>query len=253
MPRFKLVLEYDGAGFHGWQLQSGMRSVQGVVESALEEVLRLPVRVFAAGRTDAGVHAAGQAAHLDAPERMRPEALRRALNAVLPRDVAVLAFEPAAPDFDARRDAVAKRYVYRILNRVQPSPLRRARTWHLRRALDVDAMGLAAAPLLGTHDFAAFQGAPGGGKEGSDTRRSLTRLEATRSGDEVFVVAEGRSFLRHMVRNLVGTLVEVGRSRRAAEDVPEVLRSGDRSRAGPTAPAHGLCLEWVAYPPPGSS
>ena len=180
---------------------------------------------------------------------MRPQILRRALNAVLPRDVAVLQVEPTAQDFDARRDAVAKRYVYRILNRVQPSPLRRARTWHLRGSLDLDSMARAAEPLQGTHDFAAFQGTPGGSESGGTTLRSLTCLEMARHDDEVVVTAEGRSFLRHMVRNLVGTLVEVGWGRRSSEDLLCVLQSGDRSRAGPTAPAHGLCLEWVAYPP----
>src|SRR5262249_42036813 len=155
--------------------------------------------------------------------RLEPAELLRALNALLPRDVAVRALAPAAADFDARRDAVGKTYAYRILNRREPSPLRARFTPHLRAQLDLAAMAEAAKALLGTHDFSAFRGAPGGVPEDEQPRRSLDRLDLAADGDELALVAEGRSFLRHMVRNIAGTLIEVGQGRRAAADVAAVL------------------------------
>ena len=250
MARLCLTLEYDGTDFVGFQLQPNDRSVQGVLEAALAEVTRETRRVFPAGRTDAGVHARGQVVHVDSETRLAPPDLQRALNAVLPGDVAVLALAAVPPDFDARRDALAKTYTYRILNRTEPSPLRARFSLHLRGRLDLAAMAEGAKALLGTHDFSAFRGAPGGVPEDDQPRRSLDRLEVAERGDEVELVAEGRSFLRHMVRNIAGTLIEVGQERRPAEDVAAVLASRDRARAGPTAPAHALCLERVSYPPP---
>jgi tRNA pseudouridine38-40 synthase len=247
VPRWRLLLEYAGDDFCGWQLQARGRTVQGVLEEALARILGAPARPLAASRTDAGVHAAGQVAHVDASAGLGPDALRRALNAVLPRDLAVLELERVADGFDARRDARGKRYVYRLLNRSAPSPLRRSRTWHLRDPLDLAAMGRAAQLALGTHDFAAFRGSVAGLAAGQGSVRTLWRLEPGVQGDEVVVIVEGRSFLRHMVRNLVGTLVQVGRGRLPPEAMREILESRDRSRAGPTAPAHGLCLERVDY------
>ena len=249
MARLCLTLEYDGTDFAGFQLQPNGRSVQGVLEAALAEVTREERRVYPAGRTDAGVHARGQVVHVDSETRLAPADLQRALNAVLPRDVAVLALQPVPADFDARRDALAKTYTYRILNRPEPSPLRARFTLHLRAALNVAAMAEGAKALLGTHDFSAFRGAPGGVPEDDQPRRSLDRLELEARGDEVVLVADGRSFLRHMVRNIAGTLIEVGQGRRAAADVAAVLASRDRARAGPTAAAHALCLDSVRYPP----
>ena len=246
--RLLLRLEYDGTDFAGWQLQPDARSVQGVIEAAFKQVLQEELRVNAAGRTDAGVHALGQVAHVDCGTRLTPLELRRALNAELPCDVAVHQVLPVLPSFNARRDAVCKRYVYRVLNSGQPRPLRRRQTWHLRRRLDLAAMREAAAAVLGTHDFGAFRGAPGGAPMDECSRRSIDRLDILASAPEVHFVVEGRSFLRHMVRNLVGTLVEVGQGRRGACELAEILASRDRSRAGPTAPAHGLCLERVQYP-----
>jgi tRNA pseudouridine38-40 synthase len=248
MARLRITLEYDGSDFSGFQLQPNGRSVQGVVEAAIAEITREERRVYPAGRTDAGVHARGQVAHFDSGTRLTPGDLQRALNAVLPRDVAVVALAEAAPDFDARRDAVAKLYAYRILNRPEPSPLRARVTLHLRAPLEVAAMAEAAKPLVGTHDFSAFRGAPGGAPEDENPRRSLSRVEVEARGDEVTLLAEGRSFLRHMVRNVAGTLIEVGQGRRAAAEVAEILASRDRARAGATAAAHGLCLERVTYP-----
>jgi len=247
MRRLRLTLEYDGGAFHGWQLQAEGRTVQGVLEAALLEVTGEAVRLVAAGRTDAGVHALGQIAHGDSATRLAPLELRRALNGVLSADLAVRELVEAAPDFDARRHARSKRYVYRILNRPTPSPLRGSYAWHLRERLDERAMAAAAHPLLGEHDFAAFRGVPSGAPPGQSTLRRLDRLDIRRAADELRIVAEGPSFLRYMVRNLVGTLVEVGQGRRAVEDPAAVLKSLDRARAGPTAPAQGLCLERVEY------
>ena len=248
MRRIRLTLEYDGGGFQGWQLQPSERTVQGVLEAALHEVAKAEVRVIAAGRTDAGVHARGQVAHVDVPSELGPLELRRALNAVLPADLAVLELRDAAPDFHARHDARSKTYRYRILNRAVPSPERRAFSWHIRSRLDLDPLRKAAEILCGDHDFAAFRGAHGGAPEGESTERSLDRLEVERQGDEVRIEAEGRSFLRYMVRNIAGTLVDVGLGRSSPEDVAAILASRDRARAAPTAPPQGLCLVRVSYP-----
>jgi tRNA pseudouridine38-40 synthase len=247
--RLRLTVEYDGAGFAGWQLQASDRTVQGTLEAAFERVTGQGVRVYGAGRTDSGVHATGQVCHLDSETRLSPEDLCRALNAVLPDDLAVRGVECVPEGFDARRDVLRKRYEYRLLNRPEPSPLRCHRTWHIRAPLDVAAMRAAALPLLGKHDFAAFRGAPGGPPPDESTIRTLEVLEICPEGDEIRLVAEGRSFLRYMVRNLAGTLVEVGRSQRPPESVAALLESRDRGRAGPTAPAQGLCLVGIVYRP----
>ena len=248
MRRFCLTLEYDGSDFEGWQVQARGRTVQGVVEAGLAEVLRESVRIYAAGRTDAGVHARGQVAHFDAATRLQPLELRKALNAVLPGDVAARALREAAPDFDARRDAISKRYVYRILQRPVPSPLRRGYCWHIRGPLDLAAMREASDVLKGTHDFAAFRGAPGGPPADENTRRTLDVLQVERRAEEVEIAAEARSFLRYMVRNLVGTLVDVAQGRLSPSQLAEVLASCQRGRAGPTAPPQGLRLEEIRYP-----
>ncbi|MCP4004902.1 MAG: tRNA pseudouridine(38-40) synthase TruA [bacterium] len=246
--RFKLTLEYDGSEFHGWQYQINGRSVQGVVEAAFKQITGEDLRVNAAGRTDAAVHALGQVAHVDTTTRMEALELRKAINAVLPYDVGVRDVCSAAPDFDARRRAISKCYRYRILDQGPRSPLRQNRVWHVRQKLDEAAMRLAAAHLVGSHDFAAFRGARGGAPEDEHTRRDLGRLDIRRMDDEIHVEAEGRSFMRYMVRNLVGTLVDCGQGRRTPAEVAKILASRDRRRAGPTAPGCGLCLLWVKYP-----
>jgi len=247
VTRFRLKLEYDGGAFQGWQLQSNAPSVQQALEVAVEDVTGESIRVHGAGRTDAGVHALGQVAHLDTDTKLAPEALRKALNAVLPQGVSVLDIAEVDPRFHARHDAIGKLYRYRILNRSEPSPLRSAQTWHIRRELDLESMRRAALLLIGDHDFSAFRGTPGGSPQ-EETRRTLRKLDIQRRDDEVVVETEGRSFLRYMVRNIVGTLVEVGQGRRPVESVAELLESRDRGRAGPTAPAWGLCLDSVQYP-----
>jgi tRNA pseudouridine38-40 synthase len=173
--------------------------------------------------------------------------LKRALNAVLPEDVGVTEAADVPPGFDARRDVVRKQYRYRVLNRLAPSPLRRRFTWHIRRELDLEPMRRAAELLVGEHDFAAFRGAPGGPPPTESTVRKLERLSVEREGDEVRLTAEGRSFVRYMVRNLAGTLVEVGRGRLEPGEIEGILDSRSRARAGPTAPPRGLCLVRIVY------
>ncbi len=240
---FRLVLEYDGSGFEGWQLQSGERSsrtVQGVLGEAIRAITGSAARIRGAGRTDAGVHAWGQVASLVVSTGLEAEVLARALNARLPADVAVVGCQRVPDGWDALRAARAKQYRYQIWNGPSRSPLR-ARHWvWIREALDVDAMRRALPLFLGTRDFASLCAA---GSDVKTTVRTLTRLELMGStGGELVLDVVGEGFLRHMVRNLAGTLLEVGRGRWAPEEVARILAARDRSRAGPTAPACGLAL-----------
>ena len=249
MPNFRLTLEYDGANFEGWQVQSGSRrTVQGELETAIARVSGKWVRVVGASRTDAGVHAQGQVASALIETDWTPEALQRALNGTLPVDAAVVEAERVSEDFHARHSARGKLYQYRVWNGPTRSPLRAARVRSVARPLDVEAMSKAAEAFVGCHDFAALQGA---GSEVESTVRTLTRLQiesrAAQAAGEIVFWVEGRSFLRHMVRNLVGTLLEVGFGRRPIESMAELLAGGDRRRAGPTAPAQGLTLVRVHY------
>lgn len=255
MATFKLTLEYDGTEFAGWQTQpEGQRTVQETLERALHDVTGWPVSVVGAGRTDAGVHAEGQVAGCTVETRLEPETLARALNANLPGDLCVVAAAYAGDTFHARRDARSKRYRYAIWNARTPSPLRARRFHHVPAALDVDAMREAARALEGRHDFKSFQAA---GSAITQTVRTMSRLaveasnEVDRSGGagELFVEVDGDGFLRHMVRNLVGTLLEVGSGRRDPASLPALLAAQDRREAGPTAPARGLTLVRVDYGP----
>ena len=241
----KLTLEYDGTDFVGWQVQPNGRSVQEVVEAALSRMLGEPVRVTGAGRTDAGVHAAGQVCSLRTEKRVPLKAFVLGMNSLLPPDVAVVEAADVAPDFDARRSASGKRYEYRIWNGPSRSPLRRRRAWELFRPLDVAAMRAAARHLLGEHDFSAFRASDCPAKT---TRRILRVLDVTgESGGEILVAAEATAFLKHMVRNLA----EVGMGKRSPESMPALLAGGDRTRAGVTAPPQGLTLVRVDYRPRG--
>jgi len=243
---FRLLLEYDGSGFSGWQSQAGAtRTVQEVLEAAFEQLDAGPARVTGSGRTDAGVHAEGQVAGVSLSRDFEPEALKRALNAILPADLAVLGVDRASADFDARRDATGKTYRYGVWNGRASSPLRSARWHHVAIPLDIVVMKQAAVELLGTHDFACFQAA---GSDVVDTVRDLRRLEvAGRTGAEIVFLIEGSGFLWHMVRTLAGTLLEVGRGRRDPNSMGALLASRDRRQAGPTAPAKGLTLVSVEY------
>jgi tRNA pseudouridine38-40 synthase len=249
VPVVKLVLEYDGTRYVGWQVQPNGPSIQAEVERALETLHHAPRRVIASGRTDAGVHATGQVVSFPEERPLPLQAYARGLNALLPPDIAVrgASFEPDG--FDARRSARGKRYRYRIENAPSRAPLSRLHAWQVFPPLDVAAMQAAAVHLLGRHDFAAFQASD---CEARHAVRHVTRLDIDgETGGRIDVVVEATAFLKHMVRNIVGTLAEVGRGRRPPDDLAAILKSGDRARAGPTAPPQGLCLERVFYPPEG--
>jgi tRNA pseudouridine38-40 synthase len=249
MATFKITLAYDGSDFVGWQRQPAGRSVQALVEDALSRIESAPVAVVGAGRTDAGVHALGQVASATLTHPIDAAALRRALNATLPSDVRVRVVEPAASDFNARHAARAKTYRYRIVCADVISPFDRRFAWHLAEPIDVIAMTEAAARLVGQHDFAAFQSS---GSDVATTIRSILRSRLTCSanvgdGEQIAYEVTGDGFLRHMVRAIVGTLVEIGAGRLSPDGLDGVFASRDRNRAGRTAPAHGLCLVEVMY------
>lgn len=243
-----MLLEYDGAEFAGWQRQAqGQRTVQGTLEAALATLSEGPVRCVGAGRTDSGVHAWGQVASGSLQTRLEPHALWCALNAVLPRDVAVRALARTGGEFHARRDAAGKHYAYHWWTGTARSPLRERTHHRVAHRLDLGAMRSAARHFEGTHDFACLQAA---GSSTQTTVRSLWRVELSDPGDGTLCLqVEGDGFLRHMVRNLAGTLLEVGVGRRVPESVPALLAGRDRSRAGATAPAQGLVLVSVRYEP----
>jgi tRNA pseudouridine38-40 synthase len=225
-------------------MQAGPRTVQGVLEDALQPLEHRRVVVFAAGRTDAGVHAAGQVVSFSLESSIRCDALQRALNVRLPDDVRVMGVEEAAAEFNARFHARRKTYHYAVFNGpVVPPPLRHF-VWHVVQPLDVEAMSRAAAALIGEHDFAAFQAA---GSDVISTRREILVSRLARQPDRLIYEVTGTGFLRHMVRNIIGTLVEIGRGRRPVEDVRRILESRDRAQASATAPPQGLTLWSVEY------
>lgn len=240
----KLTIQYDGTDYVGWQRQATGSSIQGLLEAALEPIEGKTVAVHGAGRTDAGVHAVAQVASVALDTRLDEHALRRALNAVLPPDVRVTAVERVADDFHARFSAREKTYEYRIVNGPFVSPFEHRYAWHLPYSLDISAMQDVALHLRGTHDFAAFQAT---GSEAKTTVRTVTALDLELDDPHLTFTVSADGFLRHMVRAIVGTLVEVGSGRATTASVLEALSSGDRSRMGPTAPARGLFLVGVSY------
>lgn len=242
--KWRIVLEYDGAPFVGWQLQPGRPSVQGAVEAALEPLVGHPARVAAAGRTDSGVHAAMQVAVFVTSASRSPRAIRDGLNARLPDEVACLAAEIVPASFDPRHSPHVKTYRYSWLITPTRRPLRRDRAWRIRGPLDVAAMHEAATLLLGTHDFTSFRAA---GCTAAHPVRTIEGAEVRAHEDEVHLRVRGTGFLRHMVRNIAGSLHEVGRGTREVSWLPEILAARDRGRAGRTAPAHGLLLECITY------
>jgi tRNA pseudouridine38-40 synthase len=246
MPRYKLTLEYDGTDLVGWQRQNNGLSVQAIIETAVARFCGKTITVHGAGRTDAGVHALAQVAHLDLPKEKSPDVIRNALNQhVRPHAVAVLAVERVADSFDARRSARGRIYRYRILNRRPPAVLERNRVWHVGAKLDVEAMQEGAKLLLGRHDFTSFRDSM---CQARSPVKTLDMLEVTRSGEEILVEARARSFLHHQVRNMVGTLKLVGAGKWKIAQVAEALAARDRRAGGPTAPAEGLYLVAIVYP-----
>jgi tRNA pseudouridine38-40 synthase len=245
MPRYRLTIEYCGAGLVGWQRQPNGLSVQEALETAFRRFCGETVTVFGAGRTDAGVHALGQSAHVDLAQARAAEELRSAVNFHLrPHAISVLDAALAPPGFDARRSAIGRHYRYRILNRRAPPAMERGRLWHVAPALDVAAMQEGARHLLGRHDFTTFRDSL---CQARSPVKTLDALEVRRCGEVVCIEAQARSFLHHQVRNIVGTLKLVGLGRWQPGDVAKALAARDRRAGGPTAPAEGLVLVAVRY------
>ncbi len=245
MTRFKLILEYDGGAFVGWQRQDNGPSVQQALEEAVTGFCGETATVHGAGRTDAGVHALGQVAHLDLEKPTTAETLRDAVNAHLkPAPVAVLAAEVAADDFHARFSATERRYLYRIVNRRPPLALERGRAWWVPRPLDSAAMHAAAQVLVGKHDFSSFRASE---CQAKSPVKTLTAIEVSRLAEAIEIRARAPSFLHHQVRNFAGTLRLVGEGKWSAAKVEAVLEARDRNVAGQTAPAEGLYLTEVIY------
>ena len=240
----RLTLAYEGTAYYGWQVQPVLPAVQGILTDALTRILRESVRVVGASRTDAGVHTLGQVASFSTTSRLSLLAIRSGINALLPSDIRVLAVAEAPPGFDARRSARSKRYAYLIDNARVALPFFSRYAWHIPQPLDHAAMKAGLRALRGKHDFSTFCAAPGRDRTPVCTIFSA-RLISRRSLITIFVSAD--SFLHHMVRNIVGSLVEVGRGRRPPEWTRDLLLGRDRTRAGPTAPAQGLTLLRVSY------
>lgn len=244
--RVALGVEYDGTAFHGWQTQSGVRTVQDELERALAKLADHPIGVTVAGRTDAGVHGIGQVVHFDTEARRQTGSWVLGTNSFLPRDICVLWARPVEDAFHARFSAIARRYRYLILNRgSRPALLRSRVTWEFR-ALDADRMAAAARHLVGEHDFSAFRAQE---CQAKSPVRTLHHLDARREGDFISIDAEANGFLHHMVRNIAGVLMSIGMGKAEPEWADEVLQGRDRARGGVTAPASGLYLMQVRYPP----
>ncbi len=244
MPTVKLVLEYDGTCYAGWQRQPDHPTIQEAIERAIRQVSQTTVSVIGAGRTDSGVHALGQVASFRTDCGWPASDWMRALNAVLPKDIAVRSSAHMDDLFHAQHDAKGKLYTYRILHRPARPTVDRAFVWHIYRPLDEAAMQLAAGTLIGSQDFSSFEGSL---TDNTNPICHLQRLAVIRHDDQIIIEAYADRFLKHMVRAIVGTVVEVGLGKRTPDSLTEVLKARDRSAAGQTAPPHGLCLMRVDY------
>lgn len=248
MPRYRLLIEYDGTPFVGWQVQPEGVSVQGALESAILKLTGTEAGIRGAGRTDSGVHARGQVAHFDSEKDWPAAKIRDGLNYYLrPHPIVVLGCCTVSGDFDARFSATARHYLYRILARRSPPALDRNRVWWIPRALDSDAMAEAAAVLVGHHDFTTFRSVK---CQAKSPLRTLDRLDVTRASDEIHVAASARAFLHNQVRSMVGSLKLVGEGKWTSADLRRALDAHDRTACGPVAPAAGLYLMAVDYPAP---
>jgi tRNA pseudouridine38-40 synthase len=245
MPRYRLLVEYDGRPYRGFQAQETLPSVQGAIEAAVLGFSGQKIRLIAAGRTDTGVHATGQVIHMDLERDWRPGVVRDALNAYLmPQPISILEAEKVADNFHARFSATGRRYLYRILNRRSPPAIDQGRVWHVRRPIDVEAMNEAAQVLVGHHDFTTFRDMQ------CQSRSPLKTLDVARvwrEGQEVHLVFEARSFLHRQVRSMAGSLCQVGIGRWTATDIAALLEARNRQACGPVAPADGLYLTGVGY------
>lgn len=245
MPRYRLTLEYDGAPFRGFQAQADLPSVQSALERAVQGFSGEFARVHVAGRTDTGVHATGQVAHIDLSRTWTPDVVRDALNAhLVPDPVVVLEAAQTDDDWHARFSATGRRYRYRILDRRPPAALERGRVWWIKSPLDPEAMHAAAQRLVGTHDFTTFRDMQ---CQAKSPLRTLDLASVRREGAEVWLEFAARSFLHRQVRSMAGSLVEVGVGRWSADDLAAALAAADRTRCGQVAPAHGLYLTGVQY------
>lgn len=247
MPNLKLVVQYVGTAYHGWQIQPGVPTIQGALQAGLQVILRQPVTLVGAGRTDAGVHARAQVASFRFEGSVLPARLHRSINSILPADIAVLSIEEVEEEFHARHSARGRRYRYQVTTGECRSPFLRAYAAHSRRPLDVSAMDRAARAFTGNHDFSSFRGA--GDQSASpvkEIRSATVRLDPSSPGLIRFDV-EASGFLQYMVRNIAGTLMWVGWGRIDPSGISTIIAARDRTKAGPTAPAHGLCLMEVLY------
>lgn len=257
MRNIKLTIAYDGAGFHGWQLQPGLPTIQGAIADAASQITQEKVFIQGASRTDAGVHALGQVAHFKTQSALPAAEFQRALNALIPPAIRIVAAEEVGPDFHARWQAQGKTYRYRIYRGQVLPPFDYRRALHFSGPLDEGAMAAAAREFEGERDFSSF--AASSGSEDDDRERETVRVihssEIIREPDrdEIVYVVRGRSFLRYMVRKIVGTLIEVGKGRLAVTDIPQIFEARDRSRSGPTVPPEGLYLVSLEYPDPTDS
>ncbi|WP_041373007.1 tRNA pseudouridine(38-40) synthase TruA [Phenylobacterium zucineum] len=245
MPRYRLLIEYDGRPFNGFQAQDGLPTIQGAIERAVKAFCGEDLRLQAAGRTDTGVHARGQVVHVDLAKDWPAETVRNALNAhLVPQPIAVLEASVAPEGWHARFSAKERRYLYRILNRMAPPALDQGRVWHVKKPLDAEAMHEAAQALVGHHDFTTFRDL---GCQAKSPMKTLDLASVRREGDEVLLEFASRSFLHRQVRSMTGTLAEVGVGRWTRADLVAALEARDRRACGPVAPAEGLYLTGVAY------
>jgi len=246
VTRWRLIIEYDGGPFMGWQRQDHGPSVQQALEEALQKMTGQAAPVIAAGRTDAGVHAVAMSAHVDVERSLTPHRLREGLNALVrPHPIAVLGVEQVADDWHARFSCIGRRYRYRILDRRAPPALDTGRVWHIAVPLDVEAMREGAAQLVGRHDFTTFRSAH---CQSDSPVKTLDRLDVERAGEEIHVMAAARSFLHHQVRSMVGCLALVGRGQWSPEDIGAALEARDRAALGFNAPPQGLYFVEAIYP-----
>jgi tRNA pseudouridine38-40 synthase len=245
MPNFKITIEYDGSAYHGWQRQAEDRTIQGEIENALMMMTGDRLSVTGSGRTDAGVHALNQTANFQCATSLTPEVFLKGLNSLLPEDIVITSCKVVPEKFHARYDVKSKVYHYRILNRYLPAAIYRQYAWHIRKRLDLSAMKDALCCIIGTHDFKAFEGS---GSPRASSIRCISNADFVKTDNDYLVLKiEGDGFLKFMVRNIVGTLVDVGLDKIKPDDFKQILVSKDRNLAGITAPAHGLFLTEVKY------